>query len=71
MLLIAKLPDSQCIKTSAPIRLEYIKILFLHYDLGSTLVIRAKHIYFPSQFKKEDMQFVNKHLWKLINLNSF
>lgn len=60
MLLIAKLPDSQCIKTSAPIRLEYIKILFLHYDLGSTLVIRAK--YFPSQFKKEDMQFVNKHL---------
>lgn len=67
MLLIAKLPDSQCIKTSAPIRLEYIKILFLHYDLGSTLVIRAK----PSQFKKEDMQFVNKHLWKLIILNSF
>lgn len=62
MLLIAKLPDSQCIKTSAPIRREYIKILFLHYDLGSTLVIRAEHIYFPSQFKKEDMQFVNKHL---------
>lgn len=62
MLLIAKLPDSQCIKTSAPIRREYIKILFLHYDLGSTLVIKPPYIYLPSQFKEEDMQFVNKHL---------